>query len=402
MKIFSFIFYDIKRLFGHGKTAFLAVFSPIPVIIMFAVFLAPMIVSEKGLAVSGAVLNEDDSEMVKQLMNLTINYEIDRGNLSMYPVKTTEIGKKLVSDGKVAVFLYVPAETYITTMSGEKVTIDFYYAPSHAFEALIFEEGIKSSLSVFGQGIRAVYVAADIAKRHGLSDEDFYRIWNDGVNDLIDIYIHRGRTIGKDGMFLFGGSYHFRYMVALLFTACAFFSSFPIMYLTSLDLSETFKKRSISDKRLFAYFISRIISGAVLIMFAFLIMFPVARLIKQIKFNFALSVLAGVVLLSFTFSSLAVLIGSIFKKGQSALWAGLYFGTVSMVGVTFLSDKTGLPLPVTFFMRISPFRAGVSIFSNAMYTLMTERYVMDMLVLLGAFVVFFIAGFVIYRKRSAL
>lgn len=402
MNPFMFILYDIKRLFGRGKTAFLAMLSPIPVILMFALFLAPMLTQGKGVFFSGAILNEDNSESVEQLMNIIINYEVKKGNVAVYPVKEKETGERMVDEGKVAVFMYIPPETYTDSMNGKRAVMEFYYSPSRAFDALTFYTGIKSSISVFGQGIRLVNSAVGIAENLGLSEEEIIRIWDEGVVDLQNVFIHRGRVIGKNGIFLFGADYHFRFAIALLFATCAYMSSFPVIYLTSLDLSEIFGKRSIPTKRLAAYFTARIISGAVLILSSFLIMFPVARLLRQIQFDFAMSVIPGIILTSFVFSSLGVLLGSMFKRGQSALWAGLYFGTASIAGVAFLSDKTDLPEAVAFLMRISPFRAGVSIFSNGMFNLMIERYTFDMCVLLSAFVIFSAAGFVLYRKRSAL
>ena len=401
MNPFSFILYDIKRLFGHGKTAFIAMFSPIPVILMFALFMAPLLLDSGEKFYSVAILNEDDNEKVSQLMNIIINYEVEKGDVAVYPVKEKATGLKLVDEGKVAIFMYVPPNTYVDSMSGKKAEMEFYYSPNHAFDALILYTGLKSSISVFGQGIGVVNEAVLIAEKLGLSEDEILVIWNDGIADLLGVFISRGRVIGKKGIFNFGADYHFRLIIAVLFASCAYLSSFPVIYLTSLDLSETFSKRSIPAKRLFGYYVARIISGAVLILISFLIMFPVARALRNIKIHFALSVIPGVILTALVFSSLAVLIGSLFKRGQSALWAGLYFGTASIAAVSFLSDKGNLPGVVSFMMRISPFRASVSIFSNAMFNFVAERYVFDLCILAAAFLIFFAAGFLIYRKRSA-
>ncbi|MBO6089593.1 MAG: ABC transporter permease [Lachnospiraceae bacterium] len=401
MNLFSFILYDIKRLFGHGKTAFIAMFSPIPVLLMFALFMAPLLLDAGEAFYSVAVFNEDDNEKVSRLMNIIINYEVDKGNVSVYPVKEKETGRKLVDEGKVAIFMYIPPNTYKDSMSGKVAEMEFYYSPSHAFDAMVLYTGIKSSLSVFGQSIGVVNEAIEIARKLGLSEEEILVIWNDGISDLLTVFISRGRVIGKNGIFNFGADYHFRLVIAILFATCSYLSSFPVIYLTSLDLSETFSKRNIPPKRLFGYYIARIISGSVLIVLSFLIMYPVARLLRSIKIHFALSVIPGIILTSLVFSALAVLIGSLFKRGQSALWAGLYFGTASIAAVSFLSDKANLPGVVSFMMRISPFRASVSIFSNAMVNFVTERYGFELCILAAAFAIFFAAGFLIYRKRSA-
>lgn len=402
MNPFSFILYDIKRLFGHGKTAFIAMFSPIPIVLLFGLFLAPMLIDQVDSFYSIAVLCEDDNARINQLMNLVLNYEIKTGNIGLYPVKSKEIGERLVDDGTVAMFIYVPPNTYIDSMSGTPAIMECYYSKAHSFEAQVLFMGLKSSISVFGQGISVVEEGINIAYKLGLSEEEIYSLWNAGIEDLLTLFISRGRIIGKNGIFNFGADYHFRLAIAVLFATCSYISSFPIIYLTSLDLSETFNKRSVPTKKLFGYYSSRIISGAILNVFSFLIMYPIARALRNIKFNFALLVIPGILLTALVFSALAVLIGSLFKKGQSALWAGLYFGTASIAAVAFLSDKSELPKAVSFMMRISPFRASVSIFSNAMFNFVAERYIYDLMILLAAFVIFSVIGFIVYRKRSAL
>lgn len=398
MKFLSFLLYDIKRLFGHGKTAFLAVLAPIPVVLMFGLFLAPVLVDGKGAFINGALCNEDDSLMLSAMMNMVVDYEVEKGNAVITTASDVEIGKRMVEEGKAAVLLHVPAGTYQKAMNGEKAVMKFYYAPSHAFDALTFQSGIASSISVFGQGIRVINVAGDATG--GMSEEEFTRFRNESVQELIGVFLHRGEIIGKNGVFLLGGDYHLRYALAILFAACAFFASFPVMYLTCLDKSGVLAKRSVPAGKMTRWFFARILSGTILILCTFAVMYPMARALRQVKLSNVLSVLPGMVLTALTFSALAVLIGSLFRNGQPALWTGLYFGAASFVGVAFLSDKAGLPGIVSLLMRISPFRASVSIFSNAMFNLMIERYTQDMLVLLTAFILFLTAGFFAYRKRG--
>lgn len=400
MNPFKFVLYDIKRLFGHGKTAFIAMLSPIPVILLFGLFFAPILMDRGETFYSIATLNDDD-DRIGQLMTLILNYENTTGNITIYPVKEKETGRKLVDEGKVAIFIYVPRNTYDDSISGKKAVVEYYYSPTHAFDALLLYTGLKSSISVFGQGVGVVNEGIEIARRLGLGDEEILALWDAGIADLFNVFFHRGRIIGKNGIFNFGGDYHIRLFIALLFATCSYLCSFPVIYLTSLDINETFSKKSIPSGKLFGFYAARIISGAVLNICAFLVMFPVARLLRNIKIHFALSVIPGIILTSLAFSALGVLIGSLFKKGESALWAGLYFGVASISAVAFLSDKAGLPGVVSFLMRISPFRAAVSLFSNAMFNFVAERYMYDLFILAAAFVCFAVAGFFVYRKRSA-
>ncbi|MBR3637432.1 MAG: ABC transporter permease [Lachnospiraceae bacterium] len=401
MNPFSFLIYDIKRLFGHGKTAILAIFSPVLILLLFATFLAPMISAGEGTKITCAFLNEDETESVKTLMDLIIGAEIDEGAGAVYPVKDIATGKKVVEDEKVSAFFYIPPNMYEDTMNGEMVDLDFYYSQAHAFESLIFYSTVNSSMSVFGQGIRMVYIAGAIALDHGVPKEEILRLWNEGSEQLFQIYMNRGKIIGSSGIFLPGGDYPLRFAIAILFTICSYCVSFPIIYLTNSDVSVLYRKRNIPTEKLVGYYFARLLSGAVLILCTFAIMYPVARVIRNIRFQFALSVLPAVILTAFVFSALGIFLGSVFKKGQSSLWAGLYFGFFSVMSVLLLTKSPGLPKIVSFLIRISPFRACVSIFSNALFQNMTERYTVDMLILFAAFFIFAALSFVFYVRRGS-
>ena len=98
-------------LFGHGKTAFIAMLSPIPVILLFGLFFAPILMDRGETFYSIATFNDDD-DRIGQLMTLILNYENTTGNITIYPVKEKETCRKLVDEGKVAIFIYVPQICY--------------------------------------------------------------------------------------------------------------------------------------------------------------------------------------------------------------------------------------------------------------------------------------------------
>ena len=98
-------------LFGHGKTAFIAMLSPIPVILLFGLFFAPFLMDRGETFYSIATFNDDD-DRIGQLMTLILNYENTTGNITIYPVKEKETCMKLVDEGKVAIFIYVPQICY--------------------------------------------------------------------------------------------------------------------------------------------------------------------------------------------------------------------------------------------------------------------------------------------------
>ena len=176
MKPFSFILFDIKRLFGHGKTAIIAILSPIPVLLLFATFLIPFLTTDSGAKLSIALYNADTDEGFDELVNMIIAPEVSSGRAVIYPVKDIETGKKLVEEGKVAAFLYIPPNTYTDPMNGKRAVIEYYYSKEHAFDSLMFYASAQSSLSVFGQGIRIVYLSTDIALEKGITEEEVIRV----------------------------------------------------------------------------------------------------------------------------------------------------------------------------------------------------------------------------------
>ena len=400
MKPFMFIFYDIKRLFGHGKAVILAMLSPVPILLLFATFLIPVLTADNGTKIACAIYNEDPTERLTELINLIIAPEVSDGRAVIYPVKDMETGLRLVKEGKVSAFFHIPNNTYSAPMQGEKAVLEYYYSKEHSFEALVFYSSIKSTLSVFGQGIRIVYIAADIATNKGMTDEEILTLWNAGSQDLLNVHLNRGKNIGMKGVFSPGNDYYLRFIIGSLFAICAYFSSFPIIYLTSHDLSETFKSRKTSTGSLVGFYFARLLSGSLLIMGTFIIMYPVARILRRFPVRLALTVFPAMLLTSLTFSALAILLGSLFKNGHSALWAGLYFGFISIAGVFFMSRNTDYPKVISFLMEISPLRSSISIFSNALFKMVEERFTMDILVLISMFIIFVIAGFTVYMIRG--
>ena len=105
-------------------------------------------------------------------------------------------------------------------------------------------------------------------------------------------------------------------------------------------------------------------------------------------------------LCALTFSALAILIGSLCSGPESSLWAGLYVGIVLILGIVFAGQDYDLPPVLMTLLRLSPLRAAVSVFSNAMFREVTVRYRQDMLVLLAACVIFMTAGCLNYIRRE--
>ena len=401
MSFYNRILYDIKRLFSHGKTALLALLSPIPAILLFAAFIMPLLSLGNGTALPCAVYNEDESEEFERLMNLLVGREVEEGTARIYPVKSLETGLQLVEDGKVAALLHIRENTYWNIVYGQTMVIDYYYSPAHALDATIFSRALRSTLSVFGQGMVVVRHGGSIALERGLDEDDVLVLWADGTESLLKILIHRGRVIGWHGVFSPGGDFPVRYYVGVLFAICVYFASFPVIGLTAYDLSELYKRKKPDGKLLWQAFFARLLSGTLLMLCVFGVFFPVAGIVKKIDFSKIVAILSALVLIALTFSALGVLLGSLFPRTDAACWAGLYIGA-AMLFLSVLSAKEGLlPGSLQAFSALLPMRVSISIFSNDLYHPEYERYSADLLRLFVSFVIFAGCGFFLFRKRGS-
>ncbi len=400
MSFLTRILYDIKRLFSHGKTALLALLSPVPVILLFTAFIVPLLSMGNGTTLPCAIYNEDESEELERLMNLLVGREVEAGSTRIYPVKTLETGLQLMEDGKVASVLHIKENTYWNTVGGETMVFDYYYSPSHALDATIFSRALRSTLSVFGQGMRVVRYGGSIAMERGADMDDVLFLWQDGMEDLTKILLHRGKVIGWDGVFLPGGDFPLRYYTGVLFMICVLFASFPVIGLTAYDLSELYKRKRPDGTKMGQAYFARLISGTVLILCVYGVLFPLARMMKEIDLVMILSVLPALILIAFTFSALGILLGSLFRRIDSACWAGLYLGA-GMVFLSVLSTKEGiLPGPLQTLSSFLPVRAAISVFSNDLYHPEADRYPADLLYILIAFLLFSACGYVLFRRKG--
>ncbi len=375
-KYFLLTAYDIKRIFGRGKIAVLALASPLIVILLVAVVVFPLVVSAGDISVPYAVYEEDESEEVRQFIDFIVKGDALRKASTPYPVKDFETGMNLLENDKVSVFVYVPGDFYQRMVGGEDAVLEMYYYPRHTFEAEMIKIVLNSSLSVVGKSRNILSVAWDIVFEGGKSAEESDQFVNDCIVYDVEKYMQRKKILGSEGTFSELMDFMpLEFYLSALFSLCALFAIFPGLYLTSLDEDKVYRRIACSTgRRVRAYFI-RLLSSAVFVIASISLMIPMALLIQRFGLYWAKSASEiGIIALIFSlpiigicFSSIGVTIGSFFKDTVSAIWTGLYVcaGMTALSGI-FISEYA-LPKPLAFIGNLLPLKSVINIIGCSMF-----------------------------------
>ena len=400
MSFLRILKYDIKRLIGNGRTVAIAVLSPVAVLFIFVIFLIPMLTDGNKTTISCALLLEDENENFKRLIDTIMAVEEARDIASIYPVKDEETGMKLVEEGKVAVFLHIYPDTYDRLMDGEDVDMDFYYNSLHAMDALIFCRALRSTSSVFGQGLKMVRVGADVAITNGVDEDTVNERWREGMDDVIRLTSGRGRILGYAAVFSPGGDFPSEYYLGMIYVLCGFIATFSGTYLTASDVSEIYRRRRLTTGECTKHFFARLLSQTFLIMISFAVLIPSSRLINLVEMNAALVTLPAMLMVALSFSSIGIFVGSICRDKNTALWVEFYAG-LFMTGLSVLAAREGMLSGVLLKIgNVMPIKAAISLFANGLFELEIHRYLHDIGIMAVAFILFTVPAFFIFRKRG--
>ncbi len=400
MRFITILKYDIKRLVGRGRNLAVTILSPLAFLFIFVIFLIPMLTDNGDMTISCALLQEDQDENFCRLINTILAVEESRGIARIYPVKDEETGLKLVKEGKVAVFLHIYPETYSRLMNEEAVDMDFYYNQIHAMDASLFARALRSTSSIFGQGLRMVRLGADMAMEHGVQESTVIDKWSDGMSDVLALTVGRGKILGYTAIFAPGGDFPTAYLMGLVLMICGLISTFPGVYLTSKDVNVIYSQRKLRRTEVTRFFLARLVSQALLLMVNFLMVFPFAKYINETELKSVMLSIPAMLLVAFTFSAMAILVGALSRNPNDALWVEFYI-SLFMIVLAICAGREGMLGDVL--QKVAgflPAKAAISLFANGLFELQMHRYLHDISILAVALLIFLVPAYCIFRKRG--
>ncbi|MBQ8983741.1 MAG: ABC transporter permease [Lachnospiraceae bacterium] len=406
MKWFNQLWYDIKRLAGHGSLPVLVLLAPFIITGIFSTIFFPLLSEAHGANIPFAVCNDDHSEMI----DVFFQYNMGKKNdiATYYPVQDMETGMKLLKEERISVLLHIPSDFYQLVDAGEDSPIYLYYLPSHEFEATMIQINLNNNLAYVGQSQNILSLAADVADEHGFTPDVTYDFLNFCIDESIRSYSRRSAIFEKNGAMSAIGDYMpAEYYAAALFSLCLLFAMFPTIHLTADDLETYYKIRKISGNKWMIDYSVRLVSGALLNALTLFMFIPVTYLFKKLNGS-SISIMREslshlilcIPVLAVTFSALAIMIAVISKNTNTALWTGLYLSFFMIAcsglftGIRMLSSK------LQMLLQILPFHASMSLISNALYKLNKSIYYQNIGYLTITCIVCITLGMLLYRRKT--
>ena len=172
MKWFNQLWYDIKRLAGHGSLPVLVLLAPFIITGIFSTIFFPLLSEAHGANIPFAVCNDDHSEMI----DVFFQYNMGKKNdiATYYPVQDMETGMKLLKEERISVLLHIPSDFYQLVDAGEDSPIYLYYLPSHEFEATMIQINLNNNLAYVGQSQNILSLAVLMNRSAVIPDEAPY------------------------------------------------------------------------------------------------------------------------------------------------------------------------------------------------------------------------------------
>ncbi len=390
MRVGFWIRTDLKRVFRGWKPVVAAMLTPLFGLLLFAAILAPLLLDAgRDLRLPYAVVNEDESEPVRQFIRLMVHSESLQEVARAYPIKDVKTGHELLQAGKVTVLVHVPDDFYETMEAGRNPEVTLAAYDSHSFERSMIWITLDGSLRAIGQCQNLLQNMQSVMTEAGAAEAESARWMDETLQYGVRQYMSRREVFGKTGTLSPLGDYFpLEYYLAALFSFFAAFTMLPLICKTAEDMRSPVIRRGLLAERrnVLCYLLARLCSGALLIGLTLLIMLPTAGLIQNIhlfreassldmRVWFALP--ASILLISFAYSAFALLLGSLIARPEIAVWCGFFLILLmSLCAGVFVPDGA-LPEAMTAVGRYMLLKPAMNLLGNILFRFHGGKYLFD-------------------------
>jgi hypothetical protein len=383
--------YDLKRIFAGKALLALCLLAPLTVILLFALVIAPMIITADGLHFNVAILDEDGSENVSRFIGQLVTSHALADLITVYPVPDLAAGLSLVAEDQVSVLVHIPQGLFERIRAHESVTVDLISQRGHAMESALIAITLNQSLRSVGQGQNQLDLAYRLLLEHQADTVAADRFLARTTLLVLTGYMNRRETIGEDGALSPLGDYlPVDYYLVAVYVFFAALALLPLIHFTARDLNSAILQRGLlnglSSQR---YFLVRLTSGTCLIFLVLLMLLPAGHLLKQLNSltgstydgNLA-AILLAALLLALSYAAMA-LAAAVWIRSQSlALWVGFYLVLFMAVSGGVFVPAGVLPQAVSEIGLFLPLRSGLRSLANALFFFQPDAYWPDLMRLL--------------------
>lgn len=404
-----FLTYDLKRMFSGKSLVLMCIFSPIVVVLLFSLVVAPMIYTANGLHFNLAICDEDKSEEVNQFIRQMVNSQALADIVDVYPVGSVDIGLTLVENDDVSVLIHIPKDFFENMKNGNMLRVPIYAKKSHALESKLISMSLNSSLALVGKSQNVMESAQEIIVDLGESEENAEIFLDDATSAAITDYMNRREVFGEGGALSPMGEYMpVEYYLSAIFSLFAALSMLPIIHFSAVDVSGAILRRGLlCGMGSVRFFLTRIVSGACFVLLVQLMLFPTSFLLR-----IAGDVLGGVyassfpalflslMLSSICYSTLALFIATLLPNETTALWTGFFLALAMAVFCGALVPESTLPGWATIVGKWLPLRSSMRMLSVSLFKYDQMIFNIDVLKTGGFTIGFLIFGFLCLRRRG--
>ena len=380
MKHFLF---DLRRVFSNWGTVALCAVTPLVVTLVFALIAVPMFLAASVTAFNVMICDEDGSEPVKEFISQLVNSKALKDMVTVYPVKTSEQGIKLIQTGDATVFLHIPSHLFEDMQAQEPVVVDLYGAQGHALEVSIIRMALADSLEVVGKSENMLEIAYRAVRANGVSEAAGIDFFNSFLSDATTQYMSRRLVFGSEGTVSpVGDLLPVQYYLGAIFTLFAALAALPLAKKTAGDLSGAVLHRGlVSGRNAARFFLARLFSGWTFVLLVLLMLFPTGlalnalnRQVSAALVGNASALALAMAALALTFSAAATAFAALLPQGDHALWALFYAVIVTALCSGLIIPENALPGAIREIGRILPLSAGMHALSCALFRFSPEVY----------------------------
>ncbi|HHX59067.1 MAG TPA: ABC transporter permease, partial [Candidatus Moranbacteria bacterium] len=332
MRLRQWIALDMRRLFRSRQLIAATLFTPLLGLLVFASIVAPLLLTGSDLRVPYAICNEDKSEPVRQFVSLMTNSESLRELAAAYPVEDVETGYELLGAGRVGVLVHIPADFYQTMSAGQDPVVRLIAYPAHSFEQTMVRITLDGSLRAVGQSENILQLLGQTAMEAGADEGSITALLEAELRSSIKQYMHRRAVLGEGGTISpIGERFPLEYYLSALFSLFAAFAMLPALYLSASDLGGPVCRRGLLTQPVAArrFYFARLLSGAALILLTLLLLLPASLTIQGMDVYWGrqggglvfLALAGALPLISLSFSALSLLLATLSKRPNLALWS---------------------------------------------------------------------------------
>jgi ABC-2 type transport system permease protein len=405
----KYIFYDLKRVFESRALVIICIISPIIIMILFGSIVAPLLFTAKITKFNVAIINEDKSKEVAAFLNQMLNSKALEDLVVPYSVNSLDEGIELLESNDVLIVIHIPNNLLDSIKSKKKTYVDLYSQNGHNLEITLIKMTLNSSLSTVEKGQNLIEYSTKFFLNKGISLEELESFVTHTTNLAINEFMNRRAILSQEGTISPVGEYvPTEYYMGAIFTFFAVFAMIPLAAITSRDLKKNVLQRGfLWNKRWIAYFFARIFSGFIFISMIIVLVYPSSILSSllnaTLKMDFSTNMPAlffATILSALCYSSMALLIGSVFYKGDISTWVAFYIAIFMAVISGAIIPAVFMPDWVNLSGGLLPFRASMRSITNALFLYDRNQYLIDIYKLIAWNIIFFAGAFFSMRKRG--